>query len=147
MKKLWSYETQKDGSLVILKYKGDDTVVTIPEMIGKTAVTAIGNAAFSGCDSLRSVMIPKGIAYIGKRVFYQCPNLQIVELPEGIADIGSFVFGNCQSLRSVILPESITAIDASAFFRCDKLTITAPEGSYAETFAKEKGIPFLCRKD
>lgn len=147
MKKLWSYETKKDGSLVILKYKGDDTVVTIPEMIGKTAVTAIGNAAFSGCDSLRSVMIPKGIASIGKRVFYQCPNLQIVEFPEGIADIGSFVFGNCQSLRSVILPESITAIDASAFFRCDKLTITAPEGSYAETFAKEKGIPFLCRKD
>ena len=36
----------------------------------------------------------------------------------------------------------VTEIDDCAFYGCPLFTIHAPEGSYAEQFAKEKGYPF-----
>ena len=52
-------------------------------------------------------------------------------------------FGGCTGLRKVILPVSVTEINKWAFEKCPSLTIHAPAGSYAETYAKENNIPFV----
>jgi hypothetical protein len=44
---------------------------------------------------------------------------------------------------NVSIPGSVTYIGALAFNECPNLTIHAPAGSYAETYAKENNIPFV----
>ncbi len=46
------------------------------------------------------------------------------------------------AITSVTLPDSVTRIGECAFLGCEYLTIHAPAGSYAETYAKENNIPF-----
>ena len=47
MKKLWTYESMEDGTLMITSYKGTETDITIPERIGKKPVTRLDDCAFS----------------------------------------------------------------------------------------------------
>ena len=52
-------------------------------------------------------------------------------------------FANCTDLEKILIPASVTKIGEDAFKNCEKLTIFAPKGSYAETYARENGIQFL----
>ena len=45
-------------------------------------------------------------------------------------------------LKDISIPSSATSIEKFAFDCCDKLTIHAPAGSYAETYARENKLPF-----
>ncbi len=73
--------------------------------------------AFSGCDGLTSVMIPKGVTSIGNRAF-GCSSLTSVTIPEGVTSIGDSAFEGCSSLTSVTIPEGVTSIGDSAFYGC-----------------------------
>ena len=53
----------------------DLSVVTLPDESG---LTAIGNDAFYGCESLRSVVIPASVTDIGERAFFNCNDLNNV---------------------------------------------------------------------
>lgn len=46
-------------------------------------------------------------------------------------------------LESIRIPNSVQHIAEDAFYFANKLTIHAPAGSYAETYAKENNIPFV----
>ena len=68
--------------LVIVDYKGIESNLIIPSSIvfkgEKVAVTTIGKEAFEGCDTLRTVVIPKSIERVGSRAFYRCSSLQAI---------------------------------------------------------------------
>lgn len=57
MKKIFDYETIDDG-LVITIYKGDDSVVEIPAVIGKKSVVAIVGGIFRWNHSAKELVIP-----------------------------------------------------------------------------------------
>ncbi|WP_158097373.1 leucine-rich repeat domain-containing protein [Flavonifractor sp. An92] len=128
-------------------------------------VNAIGEHFFSRCVSLREVILPERAISIGKRVFFACQSLEHLTLPEGPKKIPEDAFRACKSLRELTLPESVRTIDWGAFQSCEaltdltipagvtriedgafddcpNLTIHAPAGSYAETYAKENNIRF-----
>lgn len=65
-----------------------------------------------------------------------------VDLPDSIEIIGDYAFANIQSLKKISLPNSIQFVDKNAFKGSDQLTITGAPKGYANTFAKENGIPF-----
>ena len=81
LKKIWSTKKLEDGTLEITSYKGTDTTVSVPAVIGKTAVTAIGEKALSPLasrltpeqsrvrETLGSVTIPEGVTKIGAYAF------------------------------------------------------------------------------
>ena len=131
LKKIWSTKKLEDGTLEITSYKGTDTTVSVPAVIGKTAVTAIGEKALS---PLASRLTPEQ-----KRVR---ETLESVTIPAGVTEIGEEAFSGCAKLTSVTIPEGVTEIERSAFDGCKKLTIHAPAGSAAEQYAKENGIRF-----
>ena len=47
LNKTWWHKKQEDGSVIITGYKGNLTEITVPETIGESPVTAIGEYAFS----------------------------------------------------------------------------------------------------
>ncbi len=97
--------------------------VTIPD-----SVTSIGYSAFSGCSSLTSVIIPNSITSIDYEAFYECSSLTSVVIPYGVTSIGSFAFRGCSSLASVTIPDSVTSIFSYAFANCSSLTsVTIPD--------------------
>ena len=122
-----------DTYAVITEYRGADTNIRIPETINGVKVAAIGDGAFSGCESLTSVVIPKGVTSIGNSAFYRCSSLTSVVIPEGVTLIGNWAFRGCSSLTSIVIPEGVTSIGEYAFSFCESLTICCvaekqPEG-------------------
>ena len=90
-----------------------------------------------------SYVVPDGWPIIGHYAFYQCTKLTAVTLPDGVTEIGSCGFYGCTALSSITIPASVTTIDFHAFDGCENLTIYAPAGSYAETYANNHNIPFV----
>jgi hypothetical protein len=90
-------------------------------------VETIGDYAFSGCTSLKTVDLPKAIE-IGNGAFNGCTSLETVDFPEAI-EIGNSAFKGCTSLETVNLPEAIE-IGLYAFSGCTSLkTVDLPEAT------------------
>lgn len=79
------------------------------------------NDAFSGCENLKSVVIPAKISIIGLRAFDRCKNLEYVDIPDGVEEIYSYAFRSCSSLTDIVLPKSLRIIEGGVFESCSKL--------------------------
>ena len=144
------YEEEENG-ITIIKYRGEDKEVVIPDKINGTKVTAIGDSAFSGCENLTditlpesvtsiggfgfsgtgltSITIPKNVRSIGNGAFYGCRSLKSITIPKGVSCIDYNAFMGCSSLTSITLPEGLETIQGQAFYGCSSLkSITIPEG-------------------
>ena len=87
--------------------------------VSGTGITDVGDYAFSYCDALTTVNLPKAET-IGDAAFSYCEDLISVSFPEAAA-IGSQAFEGCTSLISVELP-SATYIGDAAFSYCIALS-------------------------
>jgi hypothetical protein len=87
--------------------------------------------------------IPNGVTSIGDDAFSDCERLINVIIPNSVTSIGEDAFWGCENLISITIPTSVTSIGSVAFCWCANLTIYGYTGSYAETYAKECGIPFV----
>ncbi len=121
-----------DGAAVC--YKGLTSVI-VPATVehdSKTyTVTAIGQKAFSECETLTTVTLPSTITVIDWNAFDNCTGLTSINLPEGLTTIGQHAFSDT-SIPSITLPSSLTTIGTHAFWGCNKLTEIAIPGSVAE---------------
>ncbi len=64
------------------------------------------------------------------------------QIPAGTQKIGHHAFYDCGFLTSVIIPQSVTAIDEEAFTNCEQLTLSVPDGSYAQEYAIAHSLPY-----
>lgn len=139
LKKIWGYEKREDGTIIITRYKGTNTEIDVPEKIGGSIVTAIGDWAFSpGASRLKMeqiqqrrtitrITLPETIETIGECAFNSCWALQQVPIPDRVTAIGERAFADCRSLQSVNLPKEITAIGDGTFIYCTTLQhVTIP---------------------
>lgn len=69
-------------------------------------------------------------------------NLTKAEIEYGYESIGACAFGGCSNLKSITVPSTVSRIADNAFDGCGQLTIYGKAGSFAQTFAEEKNIPF-----
>ena len=130
---VWRTEKDEKGNLILLGYKGEETEVEVPAVIGRDKVTAIGDYAFSPNGKplseaqravrrgIRSVRLPEGILTIGTGAFEDCEGLEQVEIPASVRKIAgsSYLpdgykpkrkktdnpFGGCTALRAVHVAE------------------------------------------
>jgi len=101
----------------LVKYNGKAANVTIP-----SNVTAIGEKAFSECDSIKSVTIPSSVISIGNEAFNACVNLTSVNILSGLKTIGNWAFSSCGKLTNITIPSSVTSIGNVPFGSCAGLT-------------------------
>ncbi|MDE6030379.1 MAG: leucine-rich repeat domain-containing protein, partial [Oscillospiraceae bacterium] len=137
LKKIWSYKKREDGTLIITNYKGLKTEVIVPDKIGKSEVTAIGNGAFAGMSGvcggevttyatqeqqkarreITKLVLPSGLKSIGVGAFAELRALESIEIPEGVTEIGKCAFYECISLKSVTVPGGVKSIGGYCFSR------------------------------
>ena len=102
---------------------------SLKSIVIPNGITKIVDTMFMNCSSLESVTIPESVTEIGHSAFSGCSSLTSVKLPAGLTCIGDSAFYNCQSLKSIDIPESVTEIGNGAFSRCNKLSsVVIPAG-------------------
>lgn len=112
-------EYSADGKTLV-KYKGAGTEFTV-----RDGVTAIGDGAFAGCETLETVKLPASLTTIGSRAFAECRNLNGVSLPSGVTTIGGGAFQDC-NFKSLAIPASVTTVGEKAFAGCGIETVEPP---------------------
>ena len=110
--------------------------ITIPE-----SVTKIENFAFYNCSSLTEVILPEGVTVIERDTFYDCTNLENIRLSKNLWSIAGRAFQGCDKLSEIRIPENVTRIEDNVF--SDNTQLIVAKGSYAEEYAKERGLSYI----
>ena len=132
-----------DGELKIFIAKGI-TEYTIPE-----SVTSIGERAFWGCSSLKSVKVANKYCYDyfkdkvddiafyganasddgrclildGKLERFSANGITEYTIPESVTSIGDHTFNGCSNLTSITISKGVKSIGEWTFSRCSSLKI------------------------
>lgn len=110
----------------------------LEEIVVPEGVTEIKDAAFSRCQNVASLLLPKTIVKVGDRAFSLSVTRKLtapyvprglarekitdVVVLEGVTKIKTLAFADCRNLTSITLPEGVTAIEERAFQNCSSLT-------------------------
>ncbi|MBE7024468.1 MAG: hypothetical protein E7408_00230 [Ruminococcaceae bacterium] len=131
--------------------------VSLPE-----GLRYIGEFAFSGIEA-KEIVLPSTIESFGGLAFNDCTRLEtlVFQTPEEgglrfLGEDGTLPIFEAGNLKKLVLPETVTYIAPGEFKRVEftahgthvlsadtsKLTIYAPAGSYAQSYAAENAIAF-----
>lgn len=113
----------------------------IKTIVIENGVENIGDGAFSETN-ITAIKLAGSVKKIGDYAFSTTTLPQII-LSEGVSYIGKRAFEDCRYLSFIQIPDSVTYIAEDAFNKCDSIKIYGYADSYAEHYAKEKGIPFV----
>ncbi|MCH5184930.1 MAG: leucine-rich repeat domain-containing protein [Oscillospiraceae bacterium] len=128
-----------DGT--IMRYKGTDTEIVIPDAVDGIEIGGIGVGAFAGSDII-SVTMPDNVKFIYPDAFDHCVNLKKVSLSLNMTSLPT-AFAGCESLEYIRIPASITDIWDDVFADCPNLVIYGAAGSAAWEYARANNIPFV----
>ena len=131
LRELFHWKKQEDGTVIITGYKGTGTLVKVPSKIGRSAVTAIGEQAFSPlalsddfaenlCSpraNITEIILPDSIRSIGKEAFAECLELQRINIPDKVRSIGEGAFIDTR-LKEIALPDSYKGQGKRFFSSC-----------------------------
>jgi hypothetical protein len=126
-----------DRNLVIVKYTGASAAVVVPAEIEGITVVGIGEKAFSGNTTMKSVTIPDSVTFIDEDAFDKCTGLAGITIPASVIRIGENVtdaedaFDGCTGLTDITVAEDngVYGSEDGALFNRDKTTLLlCPEG-------------------
>jgi hypothetical protein len=175
------YKTKfENNAVTITKFIGfDEPEIIVPNCIDGVSVKKIGgdafanctgierviisegiieicNGAFSGCSSLKEVILPSSLQKLGGDdgghfyggVFGACP-IEKFQLPSSLQYISGSAFSSCFHVQRIDLPNGIHTIPKECFWGCDKLKEvllpdnlkTIEESAFADTGLTQIDIP------
>ena len=129
-------------------YTGNEYYVTVPKYVYKDGivytVTEIGPYTFRHA-AIEGITIFDSIKTIGELAFSES-SLRSIIIPEGVAFIGSHAFWSCTELVEIFLPSTLERIKNGAFAFCSKLesVYLADLGAWCETTLDEYTSSPLC---
>lgn len=94
----------------------------------------IGAITFEGCKKLEKIIIPGNYITIGEEAFSGCTSLKSViyknnSNPYTKQKILTYAFKGCKNLVAIALPPTLTLLEFESFGECTKLkTVTIPTG-------------------
>lgn len=137
-------------NVILTKYKGNDTRVTVPTVIDgykvinfarafdenkKIAcvtipdiITEIPDYAFFSCSNLKEVNVASSLTHIGSCAFTNCTSLTYIPNLNNITYLGNYAFKNCTSLTDITLSNNIAYLGNGVFSDCSSITrVTIPK--------------------
>lgn len=148
----------QNKSLICYPPGKTETEFTVP-----AAITAIGDSAFTGNKTLKSVNLNlvknignkafftcselsdinlANVETIDELAFYRCSNLTSVYFPQTLVNINEAAFRNCVNLQLAMFGSNNTNIGNSVFDGVPYLSIVGNEGSACQYYAYGNAIPF-----
>lgn len=105
---------------VLIKYNGQDEECIIPQYVKK-----IGANAFSGCTSIKTLVLSDKVTIIGPYAFSDCKNLKTVSRSKKskLNKIKKNAFKGCISLTDFNL-SNVKTIDNTAFQGCENFKVS-----------------------
>lgn len=73
----FQYEINKDNTISIIKFSGDNKEIFVPNKIKDIEVTEIKENAFSNCSNIKSIYIPENIIRMDKNLFEEFKDIII----------------------------------------------------------------------
>lgn len=121
---------------------GNITSITVPDTVKRIEDVN----CFYCCRKLEQIILPEEMEYIGIGAFSGCNSLHSIVIPKGVKKLEK-MFRGCTSLEEITLPTSVTQIDAYSLSSTiggtdvmQGISIKCAIGSWADQFAKSKGI-------
>ena len=126
-----SYYTLSEDKKTLVKWNDtqEESIDLSSDPILKE-ITSVGEGAFKGNQTLKTITLPEKITFLGKESFSGVSKLESITLPNSITSVGEGVFAGCTALKEVTLPknDTFTAIPKRTFEDCKSLsTIQLPE--------------------
>ena len=123
----------------------------VKKIVISDGITKIGDGAFDKFKEVEEVVISDSVTTIGDYAFNECSKLKDVDFGNGVQKIGTGAFLDT-AMTQAKLPATVNEIkfiglgyyseSESTAAVVEGFKIIAPEGSYAEEYAKDKGIDF-----
>ena len=88
----FKYEVQDDNTAKITACQGNKAELEIPAELDGYPVTAIGDGVFQLKQKITSVTIPDGVISIGAKAFSSCDGIEKIRLPKTLKSIGNRAF-------------------------------------------------------
>ena len=114
--------TNEFGLIEFCKYKGNDTIVTIPD-----GVNVISSDTFYG-SKIEEVVLPDSVFAINHRAFKDCRRLRLINIPESLEVINEYAFDGCISLQNINIPKYLECLQKYAFSNTGLKTAIIPRG-------------------
>ncbi|MFA5046036.1 MAG: leucine-rich repeat protein, partial [Paludibacter sp.] len=105
-------------------FSGCDNLKTL---LIPSGVTSIRDYAFNNCDKLDSIYIPTSVLTIGSNAFSGCRSLKKFHFPAHLMSVGDYALASCSGLTSINIPATLSTISNSCFYMCSGLvSLTLP---------------------
>ena len=114
----FEYEKSKKNEVTIVKYSGNEPVVSIPEEINGGIVKTIGKEAFWSSNNVEEIIIPDSVETIRAKAFGFCKKLKKVQLSNNVSKIPAGSFDGCESLEQINIPDMMETIPSGLFKDC-----------------------------
>ena len=96
--------------------QSDRTEYTVPE-----SVERIEHNAFYKAVNLEKINLSASLKDIGEYAFLGCSSLKSISIPKGVIELYYGAFANCKSLESVALTYNIRTINEEVFAGCENI--------------------------
>ena len=92
-------------------------------------VTRIGSYAFSGCDQLREVTLGTALTALPEGIVSGCYSLPRITIPAGVGSLGGWVFAYCPGLVELVFLGNAPTVGEYAFEGVTNSVVSRPGGS------------------
>ena len=117
--------------------------IVVPEKLGGSPVTVLGQYSLYKCEDVVSVTIPETLAEIERGAFCRCSSLKTVYSPAGVKEIHSGAFFTCLSLQEIVVDDAseyyITE-EGVLFNKHKTVLLSYPGGKEGETYTVPESV-------
>lgn len=103
-----------NGGYAIVGYEGTDTGVIVPEKHNGLSIVSIASGVFDGHTEITFIKLPGTITNIGNRAFYGCTSLKSISLGEEVKVVGQMAFANT-AITEIHFTDKLEVIGFAAF--------------------------------
>ena len=104
---IYTYTVDGEGNATIAGYRGNVAALTVPDEIDGHTVVAIGNGAFEGNKSVKSMVLPDTVTSIKSSAFAGSV-LSSMVLPPNVTELGDLILDGNTGVEEISIPRTVS---------------------------------------